>query len=77
MLLPAFPTESDIDAAYPVLGNPDDCATFAAVQRAACLNRVIELLSLIPLTALERELVHRASDQALRIALVETAGVRH
>lgn len=76
MPLPAFPTEAEIDTAYPVLPNPGNCEVVAALQHAECLNRAIELLRRHPLTALERDLVHRVSDQEPRTAPVERAGVR-
>ena len=62
MPLPAFPTETDIDAASPALPNPGNGEVFAALQHAECLNRAMELLRRLPLTALERDLVHRMSD---------------
>jgi hypothetical protein len=77
MLLPTFTTETEIDAAYPVLGNPGDCQCFAAVQRAERLARAIELLGQIPLTALERVLVHGASERSASIAPARKEGVRH
>lgn len=64
MYLPAFPTETEIDAAYPMLPNPHDCECFAALQRAERLSRVLELLGHIPLNALDWAMVHGASERS-------------
>jgi hypothetical protein len=77
MPLPTVPTDTEIDAAYPVLGTPSECECFAAIQRAECLSRVIELLEQLPLTALERAMVHRASERSALSAAAEKGGVRH
>jgi hypothetical protein len=64
MLLPDFPTETEIDSGYPVLASAEDGECFAAIQRAECLSRVIGLLEQIPLTSLERAMVHAASERS-------------
>jgi hypothetical protein len=77
MLLPDFPTATEIDAGYPVLGTPDGSECFAAVQRAECLSRVIELLERIPLTAIERAMVHGASERSASRAAARKEGAGH
>lgn len=76
MYLPAFPTETEIDVAYPVLPDPHDCERLAALQRAERLGRIRELLAHISLTPLESAEVLDAGERSTLRAPARKDGVQ-